>query len=231
MALLKTIVDTFKGRKPYTTRILNDFGEIMSITRHMLEITVNELKKPTNDPSVKEEIYKMDQQVNDVQQGIRRQIVEHISLAPQDEPNISLILMSVVKDAERLGDLSKNLFEVAELLERPLDWDQFNGYFGGLFERLLKLHTETAEAFSEFDIEKAKDLIEKEKQFKQDCNALIWNLAKQSELKTNWAVCYGLMARHISRISGNLLNVCTAVVMPVESLDIFDESDPAQLDF
>ena len=231
VSMFKLMFDTLRGKKLQSNGMLEDFGKIMQISREMLELTVEELRRPTQNPELKDKIYAMDREVSEIQQRIRRQIVEHLSESPQDEPTIGLILMSVVKDAERLGDLTKNLFEVADLLDRPLDWDEFNGLFGNLFDRLLRLHVESAAAFTSFDEAKARDLIEKEKHFKQDCNALIWNLAKQTTLKTNWAVCYGLMARHIGRIAGNLLNICTAVVMPIEFLDIHDESDLSELDF
>lgn len=38
----------------------------------------------------------------------------------------------IVEDAERLGDYAKNLYEVTEILEKPVDRALFTEYFNGI---------------------------------------------------------------------------------------------------
>ena len=62
-----------------------------------------------------------------------------------------LVLMSVVKDAERLGDYAKNIFEVTELLEKPLDKNIFEDLFGDLDKKIINEFSQTRAAFIESD--------------------------------------------------------------------------------
>ena len=60
--------------------------------------------------------FEQDAKVNALEQTIRRQIITHLSL-PGNEADApySLLLMTLVKDVERLGDYAKNLAQLAEI--------------------------------------------------------------------------------------------------------------------
>ena len=51
---------------------------------------------------------------------------------------------------------------------------------------------------------------------------IIEELAK-SNLSTNEAVCFTLMARYYKRIAAHLTNIATSVILPLTDLDYFDE--------
>lgn len=59
------------------------------------------------------------------ERAIRKQIVERMSLDKGATVPASLVLMSVVKDAERVGDYCKNLLEVDQMLQKPVNASQY----------------------------------------------------------------------------------------------------------
>ncbi|MCH8936264.1 MAG: PhoU domain-containing protein, partial [Gemmatimonadetes bacterium] len=71
--------------------------------------------KPAS-PEERTQIYKQDVKVNKLERKIRKQVIAHLSIAGNsaDVP-YSLLLMSLVKDVERIGDYAKNLAETLDV--------------------------------------------------------------------------------------------------------------------
>lgn len=138
------------------------------------------------------------------------------------DTNACLLLMSVVKDAERLGDYAKNLLEVAELLERPIDRDLFSRYFDGTDRDVLALFNHARRAFIETDSDMASLAWDYEKRIAKGCDEIVRKVA-HSNLTVNEAVCFALIARYFKRITAHLVNVATSVILPLSDLDYFDE--------
>ncbi|MHC4556999.1 MAG: PhoU domain-containing protein [Planctomycetota bacterium] len=174
------------------------------------------------EPDLKQKIYDIDKKVNDLQKDIRRRIVEHLSLQPTVDVTACLILMSVVKDAERLGDYCKNLYEVIELGAKPIDRKMFGDYFGDIDKDILTLFEQTKKAFIDADEDKARLTWEYEKKIAKDCDKIVEKLAR-SDLSVNEAVCFVLIARHFKRQAAHLVNIATSVILPLSDLDYFDE--------
>ena len=61
--------------------------------------------------------YDRDIEVNEQEKKIRRLLFEHLTINPQYDLSGALIIMSIIKDNERIGDYSKNLLEAGILLK------------------------------------------------------------------------------------------------------------------
>jgi len=118
--MFKNLLSFWKG-KDFLVQVLEDFKCMLDDSETMFEAVCAQLLLGKEEGNLKDKIYSIDKQVNNLQKEIRRRIVEHLSLQPSVDVNACLILMSVVKDAERLGDYSKNLYEVTQLLAEPID--------------------------------------------------------------------------------------------------------------
>lgn len=60
------------------------------------------------------DIYQLDQKINNKEKSIRRKLMENMSFNPRQDIVASLTLTSVIIDVERIGDYSKNIFELAQ---------------------------------------------------------------------------------------------------------------------
>jgi len=130
--------------------------------------------------------------------------------------------MSVVKDAERLGDYAKNLFQVSKLLKKPIEMNLFSSLFNHTDEEELALITINKKAFINPEKAKAKQCWEFERKIVKECDGIIEKLAK-GDLGVNEAVCFALIARYFKRTAAHLTNIATSVILPISELDYFDE--------
>ena len=64
-------------------------------------------------------VYNLDIEVNKLERSIRKRVITHLSLSGS-EVEYCLLLMSIVKDAERIGDYIKNISEVSDLGGSPV---------------------------------------------------------------------------------------------------------------
>jgi len=219
--MFENILGFWKG-KDFLTQVIDEFKTMLDDTEKMFDLVCQSLLDNVNNPGLKDQIYAIDKQVNQAEKNIRKRIVEHLSLQPKIETSWCLCLMSVVKDAERLGDYSKNLFEVKELLEKPIDRKKFSEYFNSIDKEILDLFSQTKQAFLESDNTKASGSWEIKTRVGTMCDETITKLAS-CDLSTNEGVCYVLIARHFKRISSHLVNIATSVILPVTELDYYDE--------
>ena len=219
--MFKNLLSFWKG-KDFLVQVLEDFKIMLDDSETMFQAVCTQLLTGTEKPGLKDKIYEIDKHVNNLQKEIRRRIVEHLSLQPTVDVSACLILMSVVKDAERLGDYSKNLYEVTELLTGPIDCAVFSEYFDELDKKILALFQQTKKAFIDADENQARSAWEYEKTIAKGCDHIVERLA-QSNLTVNQAVCFTLVARHFKRIVAHLVNIATSVVLPLSDLDYFDE--------
>ena len=219
--MFKNLLSFWKG-KDFLVQVLEDFKIMLDDSESMFEMVCSQLLDGAKEPGLKDKIYEIDKQVNNLQKEIRKRIVEHLTLQPTVDVNVCLILMSVVKDAERLGDYSKNLYEVTELLAQPIEKELFSEYFDELDKKILALFQQTKEAFIDTNENQARSAWEYEKTIAKGCDKIIERLA-QSNLPVNQTVCFTLIARHFKRIMAHLVNIATSVVLPLSDLDYFDE--------
>ena len=219
--MFKNLMSFWKG-KDFLTEVLEDFKNMLQDTKYMFELVCEGLIDGKPEPDLKDKIYKVDKKVNNLEREIRKRIVEHLAIQPSVDVPVSLVLMSVVKDAERVGDYCKNLFEVIELLSKPVEKTKFRGLFDELDKKILEIFEKTQKAFMESDEKIAKEILYLERSIVKSCDEIIKKLA-QGSLSTNEAVCYALTARYFKRVAAHLVNIGSSVILPISDLDFFDE--------
>lgn len=173
-------------------------------------------------PEVKDGIYRRDIEVNRTERSIRRRIVEHLSVQPGVDVPACLVLMSVVKDAERVGDYCKNIMETTELMKKPLAECPFFESFDQIRKEVQGLFTKTIDALANSNDVLAQDAIVEERNIGVRCESLIERLAGE-EMPSKYGVPWALTARYMKRVAGHLSNIASGIVMPLHKLDYYDE--------
>jgi len=220
--MFKNLLGFWKG-KDFITQVYDEFNNMLDQSEFMFKMVCEHLLDLNADGSdLKQKIYDIDKDINVQQREIRKRIVEHLTLQPGVEFTVCLVLMSVVKDAERIGDYCKNLYEVYELSHGPLDRELYTDYFNGLDKEITTLFDQTKSAFLDGDEDKAKQAWAVEQRIAKGCDATVERLA-QCDLPVNQAVCFTLIARHYKRIVAHLVNIATSAILPLSDLDYFDE--------
>jgi len=98
--------------KDLLDQMLRQFSAMLEDSHWMYTVAWQTLFHKCAADEVRDELYQRDQKVNELERTIRHEIVEHLTVRPEIDVPACLVLMSVIKDAERLGDYAKNLFEL-----------------------------------------------------------------------------------------------------------------------
>jgi len=215
------LISFWKG-KDFLTEVLEEFKEMLEDTKFMFESVCKGLIEGKALPGLDSKIYEVDKKVNLLEREIRKRVVAHLSIQASLDMPVSLVLISVVKDAERVGDYCKNIFEIIGLLDRPLKKELFDETFNRIDKHILEMFEKTQTAFIQSDEKVAKEIFYLERGIVKNCDEIVKKLSK-SRLSTNEAVCLSLLARYFKRVAAHLANVGSSVILPVSDLDFFDE--------
>ncbi|MDP8254088.1 MAG: PhoU domain-containing protein [Candidatus Kaelpia aquatica] len=219
--MFETLIKIWK-KKNLLPQVFDEFQEILVNAHEMFDSVCKKLIDNEEVPSLRKKIYEIDENINRLQKDIRTKVVEHLIFQPAVDVSVCLLLMSVVKDAERLGDYCKNLLEVVYILGKPIDKKKYLYFFDVMDKKISELFKKTKEAFIESDEKKSITAWDYETKIVKRCDEIVEELAKSS-LSINEGVCLTLIARYFKRLTAHLTNIATSVVLPISELDHYDE--------
>lgn len=217
--MFKQLFAAFKSRD-----VLDEaFAEFSQMLEHALWMFIRAgevLHRKADASQQRDAIYQRDKSINELLRSIRRKIVRHLTINPGSDVAAGLALMSVAKDAERIGDYCKNVFEVGRFYKEGFHVARYHEPLEGVCRRVEQLFTMVSEAFRESDAQTAKEAMARADAIGDDCDQVIEQLlGDQASIETHEAVAYSLLARHYKRVSSHLANISTAVLGKVEQLD------------
>ncbi|MBA7655890.1 hypothetical protein ES703_63800 [subsurface metagenome] len=165
----------------------------------------------------KEDIYKIDRELNKLQRNVRRKILEHLSINPQQDVTSCLVLITIVIDIERIGDYSKNLIELSHKYPQRLKGKyierirEIEKDIEGLFDR-------TINAFKNADIDLAKQIMERHARIAVQCEMVVEALVEDRHVSSRMGIICALLARYLKRVSAHLKNIASGVSNPFHRL-------------
>ena len=220
--MFRELISIFRGDNPLG-RMGDNFTKMLGLARDQT-VRAGQIffSKPAS-PEERTQIYKQDVKVNKLERKIRKQVIAHLSVAGNsaDVP-YSLLLMSLVKDVERIGDYAKNLAETLDVSGAILPDDDTVAELREIRNGIEGTFEAVAEVFAQSDEEEAVALIRQGRDMSHRCDALIDRIAKGDyDAATTVAVTLG--TRFYKRIGAHLLNILSGVVMPLHKLDYYDE--------
>ncbi len=217
------VFELFRGRgSSQIDTIEQQIGEMLATTHETFSLAMDSLLRIIDPAKVGQQLRKADKSVNRVERMIRRELVVHAGVhGPSADSPLLFVYMSISKDIERVGDINKDLWDLAAA---GVDLSQLDpaGEFAGYGEEIKGLILETARVFAERDMETAARLLNETDEVKDRFDdQVVLQLA--STAPASEAVARALLYRYLKRIVAHLMNVMTAVVMPLDRLDYWDE--------
>ncbi len=217
------VMEFFKGGSDKSLEEIESLiVQMIQDDRHTFDLAINALLGGTDPAVVGSEVKESDKRVNRAEREVRRRLIVHSAIAGErlDLARV-LISMSVIKDIERVGDQCKNIWDLADEGINYSDAEDLT-WLLGMREQTSRFIAESSRVYQERDIEAAHELIaemdEAQDRFDECVAVQLKSTAPASE-----AVSRALLCRYLKRITGHLMNVITALVMPVERLDYYDE--------
>lgn len=206
------------GRSTLIDAAFRDINEMLDQAEHMLELG---LKALLDNRQLEVDLDKLDDVVDEGERMVRRSVLEHLAFNPKQDLVTSLVLVSMVQDAERLGDFARGLPELVPLARHPRE-GPFRDELRALAARLKPLFPLTREAFSGDDPQKARALMTAVRALRVDLLAYTSRVAA-SELTADMAVVYSGAARSLRRVGAHLSNIASSVVQPYDRIRHGDE--------
>lgn len=198
-------------------RMRTEFGQMLDAGRHVFDIAANAFLGGTDPEVIRKDLFKTDKRINRAERQIRREIVVHASVHGATEFPPCLVLMSIVKDAERVGDYGKNIFDLAELSPQ-VPSGEHRDCLVDLKDRISHLMATCREIFDSQQTEEATELIVEAKGIEDLCDERVRMLIQASG-PSDMAPAYVLAYRYFKRVTSHIRNIASSVVQPLDKLD------------
>jgi phosphate uptake regulator len=190
--------------------------------RHTFDLAINTVVGGTDAASVGKEVRKSDRRVNKAERRVRRHLVVYASVRGKrmDLAHV-LVAMSVIKDAERIGDQCKNIWDLGNMgvdFSEAEDVDELRR----LRDQTSRFIAEAGRIYRERDTAAAHELISALDTVLDEYDACVERQIGSSATPRE-AVPRALLCRYLKRITAHLMNLLTSLVMPLDRLDYYDE--------
>ena len=217
--MLKEFFNLLKSDSLYEQALVESY-EMLDIDLSMFTESVKSLRE-SDSADINIDIYDMDKKINSFERDVRRKIMTHLTVNPQQDLSSGLVLVSVVIDIERIGDYTKNIYDLA--LNHP------SKLVGGNYEESLleveestrKFFIDSVKSFKEQDIDLARRLMEDYKtEISSKCEEITKAIVsgKSSDISSSDAAAIALYARYLKRISAHCRNLISSIVNPFERI-------------
>ena len=219
--MLRQLIALWKGDN-FMKDIVELFGEMIADGEAVFRDSWEAIAGETGAKELRQQIYDRDRSINEKERTVRRMLAEHLSINPKQDVAGALAMMSLVKDAERIGDYSKNIFELAFIMGKEIREMTYIERLEDLRERIADRFGPLREAFVESDEEIAREILEEYQTIKKECGDIQDELFV-AELPTREAICTVLIVRSFKRINSHMSNIASGVVYPLDQIDFVRE--------
>jgi phosphate uptake regulator len=178
-----------------------------------------------DDAKIELDIYAKDQLINAYEREVRRKVLTHLVLSSSRNIAAGLALVSIVIDIERIGDLTKNIVDLALNHPGRLECGTLEQDIRKIETTVKTMFTLLIEALPEGDEDKAKEVMSEHWWIARRSDEILNILIKRSEpdLVCNDAVSTALYVRFLKRISAHLMNIASSIVNPFDRIGFRDD--------
>lgn len=213
----KELIELWKSRG-LMIKVVDLFGKMLEDTlyifQHSWRVYTCELKIDEE----KQNVYSRDKEINLKEQEIRKLLVQHLTINPGNDAPGCLAIMSMVKDVERIGDYSKNIFDLAMISQCKIELVTYKDKIATLQQQIEMSLKFIKDAFINSDENLAKKIIQMYEPNKNDCNVILHDIFKL-EIPRQEALITVLLARYLKRINSHVSNVASGIILPLDQID------------
>jgi phosphate transport system protein len=197
------------------------FAEVSGMLKQSARMLDHSLEVLLDNKPVSIDLEELDDMVDEAERRVRRTILQHLAVNPKQDLVASLVLVSMVQDAERIGDFARGLVELMKMARSPR-----TGPFADDLRRqaakLRPLFEITERAFRKADEARARQVIQAHKELRAELKAYRTRVA-ESDLSADMAIVYSGAAQILRRVGAHLSNICSTVVQPYDRIRHGDE--------
>ena len=209
------------GSDKKSTLVDAAFADVSTMLKQAADMLDYSLSALLDNKTVQVDLDHLDDVVDEGERMVRRTILQHLSVNPHQDLVASLILVSMVQDAERIGDFARGLGDLVNLAQSPRQ-GVFADDLRVLAARVRPMFEVCETAFRNDDSEKAIRIIGEHVELKRSLMDYTRRVAT-SDLSADMAIVYAASARILRRISAHLSNIASTLVQPYDRIRHGDE--------
>ena len=214
--MFKKLMKVLKGGD-LVNQALNDTLVMLEKAKLLITVSMSSLVENKN-PDF--DIYKVDREINSLEKTIRRKVLEHLSINPSQDIVASLVLTSIVISIERIGDYSKNIYELKEFYnddeEIKIDETLLKSaeFIIGIFDRVEN-------AFKTEDASDADQLMNQINPIKKSFDRFISETAIKPGQSIRCIIVNVLLSRYLKRVAAHLENITSSIANPFDMIGFY----------
>jgi len=188
----------------------------MDNSKEMFLIVTKAFKEEV-DADLMDNVRKMDKKINREQRDVRKKIYEHLSISACGDLFSSLVLLIVMDHVERIGDYSKNIGDISEMVPKEFQFVEYEADFEAAKNQTIEIFDLTRQAFAETDEGKAAQVIKNYNKISKRCKAILREVltqAMEQDQVNSYYLPLVLMLRYFRRVGAHLTNIATTVINP-----------------
>lgn len=218
--MLPELFKLFREKTGLVSDARNEALNMLDHGRRMFDIVMQTLLK-TPDVDVLDQIKHLDQDINRVQRAVRRKVMEQLVFCRGQDVIDAIVLLTVVVDLERIGDYTKNIAELADMMSKRCSLGKKEELVKDLHSRTVALFGTVRYAYERNSANKARKAVKDYEYIARTCDKNleeIFQSAIGEELVPNEYLAVVLILRYIKRVSAHLKNVATTVINPIDQI-------------
>jgi|TARA_Y100000996_G_scaffold355659_1_gene296249 phosphate uptake regulator len=217
--MFKQIFEIFKSDSLYE-QALTECHEMLEIVREMFNESINSLRN-SDTAEIPIDIYATDKKINEFERDVRRKVMTHLAIGGKEDIGSGLILVSVVIDIERIGDYTKNIYDLALNHPKKLTAGSLESTLNDMENSTKEFLNKAIDAFKNQDIDLARSLMtDYKKEIASTSNDIVNALVsgQNAEFSSDKASALCLYARYLKRIAAHSRNLVSSIVNPFERI-------------
>ncbi len=189
---------------------------MITTDRRMFDLVLMAVREEVHD-HLRSRIAAMDKEVNQKQREVRRKVFSHLSISRGKDLQQGLELITAVIDLERVGDYTKNIAELVEMVPGALDFGDQQEAFDKVEGLVTEVFDKTTAAFVTSDLAAARDAMSNYDQLSMICDStlesIVGDLQDTDSLEKRQVILV-LLLRYFKRVGAHLKNIASILVNP-----------------
>ena len=208
--------DVLLGKQTLLDDARNETMLMITTDRRMFDLVLMAVREEVHD-HLRSRIAAMDKEVNEKQREVRRKVFAHLSISRGKDLQQGLELITAVIDLERVGDYTKNIAELVELIHGALNFREQQEAFDRVEALVTDVFDLTMDAFVRSDLAAAREAMSRYDQLSMICDSTLETIVgdlKNTDSVEKRLVTLVLLLRYFKRVGAHLKNIASILVNP-----------------
>jgi phosphate transport system protein len=213
--MLENLLNVFRKDNLFAQAI-EECHAMLDLDLDMYQASVKSLRE-SDQGDIQLDVAASDKRINAYERDVRKKVMTHLAVAGSADLPAGLVLVTVVIDIERIGDYTKNIYELARSHPQRLQAGSLEPRLQEVEAGVTQLFQDMIPAFKMHEEEMARRIMTGYKEsLSAACESITMDVVSGTvtDLPSADAAAVSLYARYLKRIASHSRNIVTSIVNP-----------------